>query len=214
MFIPKIIHIIWIGPEKCPYKKGIQSYRDNNPDWEVKVWTDDNLPEIINKKVYEKMTSWAAKADVLRLELLYRFGGIYADADSVCLKPLDPLVENLKAFGMTGQHGQICNAFLGCTKNHPAFKKMVFSLNKHVANLTKTKRNKTKGTSIHSIAGGRFVSRIGLAHKDFTHLDKGLAPGGRKNIEAFGTKPDDFDGYVLQHHDNSWKKEGQGRIKL
>ena len=28
--IPKIIHMIWIGPDECPYEKSIDSYKRND----------------------------------------------------------------------------------------------------------------------------------------------------------------------------------------
>ena len=29
--IPKVIHMIWIGPDECPYEESIDSYKRNNP---------------------------------------------------------------------------------------------------------------------------------------------------------------------------------------
>lgn len=39
------------------------------------------------------MHSWAGRADLMRLEILYRYGGIYSDADSLCLEPCDDVLD-------------------------------------------------------------------------------------------------------------------------
>ena len=44
------------------------------------------------------MTEWCGKADILRWEILYRYGGIYQDADSVCLEPFDDIFLSKPAF--------------------------------------------------------------------------------------------------------------------
>ncbi len=145
--IPKVIHMIWIGPDECPYEESIDSYKRNNPDWEVRIWGNGTVSkfDIYNKWVYEKMTSWAGKADVLRLEILYNHGGLYVDMDSRCLKPLDSLVDGLVCFGMQGNSGGVGNGILGCIPRHPAFEKIVYGLEEHVKNYLKQKRILKKG---------------------------------------------------------------------
>jgi len=216
ILIPKIIHMIWIGPEKCPYKESIESYKRNNSDWEVKIWDNDAVSkfDIYNKWVYSKMTSWAGKADVLRLEILHNYGGLYVDMDSRCLKPLDGLVDGLVCFGMRGNGGGVNNCALGCISKHPAFEKIVYGLEAHVKRLSETKKNIKKGTHLFRIAGWRYITPILREDPTFTQLDEGCLPGERKmvgtveDIEVLKT------GYIVQFHDNSWAKVGERRIRL
>ena len=42
--------------------------------------------EMQNRDIYEKETDYACKADILRYEILYQYGGVYIDADIVLLK--------------------------------------------------------------------------------------------------------------------------------
>lgn len=133
--IPKMIHIIWIGPKPFPYQENYDSWVNLNPEFKVKLWTDMNIPTLHNKKAFGYMKSYAAKADILRLELLYRYGGIYADADSRCLRSIYPLISGLRCFGMTGNRGNVANGFLGSVKKHPAFEKLVYGLEGHIKNL-------------------------------------------------------------------------------
>ena len=104
------------------------------------------------------MTSWAAKTDILRLEILYQYGGIYTDIDSVCYKKLDSLIDGLTCFGMCGNDGRVANGTLGCTKRHPAFKKLINSLENNVYRLKEGRINKKKGTHVFWIAGEHYIT--------------------------------------------------------
>ena len=213
--IPKVIHFIWIGPNLCPYSQNIASYRLHNPNWRIKIWDNNNLPDIKNKWLYERMTSWAAKADVLRLEILYNEGGIYTDCDSICLRSLDSLVDNLECFGMQGNGGGVQNAFMGATPKHPAFEKIVYGLESHAKELAKTKVNKKKGTSVFRIAGWRYITPILRADPTYTQLDEGCEPGERKLLGTIRDHRVFESGYVVQYNDGSWWNEkALKRIKL
>jgi len=214
IFIPKKIHFIWIGTDKCPFEDNIRTYIVQNPKWEVKIWKDKDLFPLHNKYTYNKMNSWAGKADVIRLEILYRFGGIYVDTDSRCVKPLDGLVDNLFAFGMQAHTGKINNCMLGCTINHPAFERLVYEMRSHVDKLAKTAKNKKKGIGLRDIAGSGFITPILRADETYTQLDKGKARGAR---ELVGSEMDYLavkNGYILQYPAQSWVNKKQRRVVL
>ena len=44
------------------------------------------------------MSEWNGKADILRWEILYKYGGVFVDADSICIEPFDKLIKKYKAF--------------------------------------------------------------------------------------------------------------------
>ena len=44
-----------------------------------------------NKSFYEATRNYGERADILRYEILYRFGGLYVDTDCECFKPFDLL---------------------------------------------------------------------------------------------------------------------------
>ena len=54
---------------------------------------------------------YAHKADVVRLEILLKYGGIYLDLDVLCLKPFSPLLNYDFLMGMQGKRG-LCNAVI------------------------------------------------------------------------------------------------------
>lgn len=65
-----------------------------HPDWEHRLWNFHNLPEIQNQDLFDAATSYATKTDILRYELMHRYGGVYADFDVEPLKPFDPLLNH------------------------------------------------------------------------------------------------------------------------
>ena len=44
-----------------------------------------------NRCFYDKARNYGEKSDILKWEIVYRFGGVYVDTDFECLKPLDEL---------------------------------------------------------------------------------------------------------------------------
>lgn len=92
--IPKIIHQIWIGT-KLPdeFKQYVESWRMYHPDWEYKLWTQDDIPHLTlrNRECIEQSRNPGEISDLLRYEILYQYGGVYLDVDFECLRSLDSL---------------------------------------------------------------------------------------------------------------------------
>lgn len=89
--IPKKLHFVWVGDESKRPDNCINTWREHHPDWEVKVWGNEEYQgEWVNKAHMEQM--WPRElngvADMMRYEILYNEGGITLDADSICLQTL------------------------------------------------------------------------------------------------------------------------------
>jgi len=101
MTIPKIIHQIWIGPKPVPINM-IKTWKDKHPDFEHILWNEKEIKkrnmEFKCQKRIDEIEEWCGKADIMRLEILYKYGGIYIDADSICIEPIDELLDKYKAF--------------------------------------------------------------------------------------------------------------------
>ncbi|MBD8186774.1 hypothetical protein MRS45_13695 [Pseudomonas viridiflava] len=100
--IPKTLHIIWVGDESKRPDNCIQTWKDLNPTWTVRVWGNDELAnrEWIN---YPHMSEMFGKelngvADLMRWEILYNEGGFVVDADSICVRPLDDWMLECESF--------------------------------------------------------------------------------------------------------------------
>jgi len=90
--IPKIIHQIWLGsPVPEIFKPLMKGWQELHPDWEYKLWTDENVHEVTlyNQAFYDATDNYGVKSDILKWELIYQFGGVYIDVDFEALQPLD-----------------------------------------------------------------------------------------------------------------------------
>jgi hypothetical protein len=92
--IPRIIHQIWIGNQALRPAAMMETWRHMHPEWEYRLWTEVELLELglLCGAEVAAMREMCGKADVIRWELLARFGGVAIDADSVCLAPIDDLL--------------------------------------------------------------------------------------------------------------------------
>lgn len=96
--IPPIIHLIWLGTKASEKViSAFDSWKKHHPHWEIKIWSDKELPNFnwSNQRVqqaFDQAVTWAEKVDILRLEVLYKFGGIYSDADVVCMNSFQDLI--------------------------------------------------------------------------------------------------------------------------
>lgn len=141
--IPKIIHYCWFGRNPLPplATKCIESWEKYMPEYEIKVWNEDNFDITINSYVEEAyhLKKYAFVSDYARFWVLYNYGGVYFDVDVELLQPIDdildkgpymglellygPQYKNLSALpnpglGMaTCAHLEILKDFLACYKN-------------------------------------------------------------------------------------------------
>lgn len=130
--IPRKIHQIWLGgevPEKC--KEWMATWQ-NLEGWEYKLWTEKDLKDfpMYNRDLFNSITNYGEKSDILRLEILHRFGGVYVDTDLTCIKPqwLEELHRDFDFYIAVEPltHGVInkyymfkfCNAIMASTPGH------------------------------------------------------------------------------------------------
>jgi hypothetical protein len=124
--IPKIIHQLWIGDKPAPTKM-MNTWRDMNPDYEYIRWGEkvikDREIKFVCKNRINEMEEINGKADIMRWELLYEYGGIFIDADSYCVKPIDEQLSSCKAFaGWEHEElrkGLIATGTMGFPPKHP-----------------------------------------------------------------------------------------------
>lgn len=94
--IPKTIHYCWFGRGEMPpmAKDCIASWHKFMPDWEYKLWNEDNFD--VNQTPYTKEAYEAKKyafvSDYVRLWALCNEGGLYMDVDFEVFKPFDDLM--------------------------------------------------------------------------------------------------------------------------
>jgi inositol phosphorylceramide mannosyltransferase catalytic subunit len=120
--IPRILHQVWLGPNPLPAEFAAyrETWREHNPDWTLELWTEDHLPDALRRgEVYDRLRVPAERADILRLEVLWRFGGVYVDTDFECLRSLEQLLDGVDFFTAYLKPGRVNNAIIGATAGHP-----------------------------------------------------------------------------------------------
>jgi len=127
--IPKIIHFIYVGGRPFSFVHFLAVYtawKVNRPEliylhhteepagdwWELArpLLRLNRVPDVT--EVFGNPVTYPAhKADIIRLEMLRRHGGIYLDLDVICINPFDPLLRHPTVMGIEPGTG-LCNAVI------------------------------------------------------------------------------------------------------
>ncbi|MGH1329343.1 MAG: glycosyltransferase [Paracoccaceae bacterium] len=100
--IPKISHQTWHSPSYTRNDGTPASWKALNPGWEYRLWLDDALEAFVAQSYPEFIALYRGyplavqRADLGRYLLLHHFGGFYADMDTDCLAPLDPIAQEAR----------------------------------------------------------------------------------------------------------------------
>jgi mannosyltransferase OCH1-like enzyme len=160
--MPRIFHQIWLGPNPLPnafaaYQK---TWLRHHPDWELRLWTEDNLPNPLRRaEAAERLRIPAERANILRLEVVWRFGGVYLDTDLECLCSIEPLIEDTDFFTVLRGSGVTDNYFFGAVPGHPILDR----------GLAEIKPQKSYGHSKER-TGPRFLNGLIANHRDEIQL--------------------------------------------
>ena len=134
--IPKKIHQIWLGggfPAK--YKTWADTWLKYNPDYEYKLWTEDDIDslDLPHREFYDTIINYGPKSDILRYYILEKFGGVYVDTDFECLRSFNDL-SYLDFYTSVGywSHVELYPGLIACVPNHP----IIQQVNKNISNTT------------------------------------------------------------------------------
>lgn len=178
------IHIVWIGsPMPKRYQRNVNTFIRKG--YNVKVWTEP-MEGMMNEDIFNAMKSWAGKVDVMRLEILYKYGGIYTDADSVMIERL-PIDCDLVC--MTSASGFIGNETIYAKKGHPALLEALQGMRSNIDAIGK------KPCNIWDIAGATYITPIFKKYKH-TKLSKKFI-GSRKDRPS----------RIVHSYDYSWRSD-------
>lgn len=77
--IPKVIHYCWFGRNPMPqeFQKNIEIWKEYCPDYELKLWTEDNYDVHKNEYISQAYDNgkWAFVSDYARLDVVSENGG-------------------------------------------------------------------------------------------------------------------------------------------
>jgi len=142
MKIPPIIHQIWIqGRDALPprYAKASERWCNMNAGWDYCLWDDQALLAFLERSapqwlpLYTCQSDLYARSDVGRYAILQEFGGLYADMDTWCVRPVMRFLQRgpaplrvqiySPAFKKSQYHPQrydlVANSIIACVPRHP-----------------------------------------------------------------------------------------------
>ena len=142
--IPKIIHQIWLGsprPATTEYIKWFDSWQTFHPEWEIRWWHDKEVQDMIqnnalyNVDAYNKATNYGEKSDILRYEIIAKYGGLYVDTDMECTQSFDKLHDTpccsfYAGWSNTGTI-ELNNGIFGAMPNHVVLQEMIQSIHRN-----------------------------------------------------------------------------------
>ena len=217
--IPKIIHYCWVGGNPLPEsaKKCIQSWKKYCPDYEIIEWNESNYDFTKNEYMKEALEAkkWGFVPDYARLDIIYRYGGIYLDTDVEIVKSFDELLKYEGFLGFeTNEYINLGQGF-GAESNNSVIKALLDSYEtKHFVESDGT-LNMTASPELNTDV----LERMGLKRN-----------GNRQSLMGIEVFPSEFfcpkslnDGVVrktkntfsIHHFDASWfTKEQQLKKEL
>jgi Glycosyltransferase sugar-binding region containing DXD motif len=130
--IEKIMRHIWIGPHPPPME-WMQTWINAHPTWRYELIDNDYVTSRRFRaqaqiNAYFRRGKFAGVSDLIRYEILAESGGFIAEADSLCLHPVDELLQQPHAYtvyehagGATG----MVSPFLACEAGNSVLQAVV-----------------------------------------------------------------------------------------
>ncbi|KAJ3129041.1 membrane-bound alpha-1,6- mannosyltransferase Initiation-specific [Nowakowskiella sp. JEL0407] len=96
--IPRIIHQTCTREtlRNITIQKNIESFKTLNRNYLHFLWVDDDVRELVELyfpahylTIFDQLPKPVMKADIFRYMVLYQFGGVYSDIDTVALQSVD-----------------------------------------------------------------------------------------------------------------------------
>lgn len=215
--IPKIIHYCWFGKGKKSelIESCIKSWKKYCPDYEIIEWNEENFDYKSNKfarEAYEHK-KWAFVADFARLEILYKYGGIYVDTDMEFLKPINNLLKDSAFIGFENDT-TIAAGIIGAEKESKWIKELLEQY--------KEKSFIKKDGSLDTEANVEKISQI--THENYDAVLDGSFQELKEGLKIYPKDffyPKDFstgliditeNTIMLHHYDASWYSKIEKKI--
>ena len=177
--IPKIIHQIWIGPSPKPMKL-LNSWKHNHPDFEYILWDENEiLKRNMTFKCQKQIDSikgphkWAGKADIMRYEILERYGGFYLDADSICLNSIHSLCSHYAFASYENEEVRanlIANGNIGTEQNNHLFKMITDYISNQNYRFSDQGVELNSGKIIWKLTGPLLFTEFCLKHRNYIKI--------------------------------------------
>jgi mannosyltransferase OCH1-like enzyme len=200
--IPPTFHRIWLDE---PMPERYESYWDRfielHPGRDFVTWNDSTQLDWMRcKSEFSSAKTWAGKSDVLRYELLWKFGGIYVDTDVEPLRPFDELFDDPRPFIGWEDSNLLCPTVMGAPPKHPAIGELLDELPRWFRRFRNAAPNRQTGPY--------FVTRYLRGRADVRRLDPDAfyPVGWWEKARLGGPYPDRS--FAVHHWDAGWLPDG------
>ena len=124
-----------MGGKEIPIalQKCMESWKKYCPDYEIIRWDETNYD--VHKNLFVSQAydnhKYGFVPDFARIEILYKYGGIYLDTDVEVLKTYNNLLNNTMFIGLE-ENKYLGTATIGCEKRNPLIKRLLEFYNSEV----------------------------------------------------------------------------------
>lgn len=172
-----ILHQIWVGPPRPAHlDRMAETWRTQHPDWDYLLWGEAAIDalDLDNRDLYDRAEHLVPadavgqyRADIARYEILHRYGGVYADLDTTCQKPITPLLGDTSKLvaGWEVQGKWVGNTVIAAPAGHPALEQIIAALPGLARRHAPTRPNR--------LSGPKAISPLLRRRRDVTLLDQG-----------------------------------------
>jgi mannosyltransferase OCH1-like enzyme len=116
--IPRIFHRVVPEVVPEPFEQFWQTFQELHPGWQFYTWQDPlNQADWETGFLFDRCTAGAQLAGLVRLEVVWRYGGFYVDMDTEPLQSFEPLRDAECVFGTEG-NGVLTDAIFGAHQRH------------------------------------------------------------------------------------------------
>jgi mannosyltransferase OCH1-like enzyme len=206
--IPKILHRVWLDepvPER--WDRFWVRFAELHPDWQLVTWDSSaGLRSWMRcADVFDRQDTWAGRSDVVRYEVLARYGGVYVDTDVEPLKPFDDLL-GPTPFIAWETNRLLCPTVLGSPAGHPAIENLLDRLPQW--------SYKRVGKPPNQQTGPYFVTWCWSHRTDVRRLEaQTFYPVGWWEREKLGG-PYPAESYAVHHWSAGWLDGGPGSHRI
>jgi hypothetical protein len=191
--IPRRLHQVWLGPRPVP-DRWASRWRRRHPRWAYRLWREADIEPILPIELrpawqhFLGKGNWHGAADIARLAILQREGGVYMDIDSEPVRALDraPFMRGTffggLELGTPEQPIHLTNGAIGSIPGHPIL----------AAYVELIARAETIEPAWRTVGGG-FLTEAVLAHRDlpgvFVLPVRTFYPEDKNGVSAPGRDP-------------------------
>jgi mannosyltransferase OCH1-like enzyme len=225
--IPRTIHQIY---GLCPKdaNKSIPSdllaysetWKVKNPTWKHKLWDRRQIEILMNdapllwKDTFYALEHWVEQCDFARYYILYVYGGVYADMDTVCQVPAEFFTSNIesdtlivgveadvseaqKEFNNLARTYQLCQWTFAATPRHKGLKDLLDKISLETSKSCFEKR------AILNRTGPGVFTDVLINRQDVNVLSISAFGCGQPHSQS--PKPTEKECYVVHKFEGSWK---------